>query len=170
MSQISIAIVNGAFGYWNGSAFTGDCSSSCTPWQTAVFVGNSSGTWTYSTPGVFSTNQHFHVFVRGIDRAGNIPADPNFVTGGIAFDVDATTPTSTITSPSSGTILQTGITSVAGTAFDTSSNGSGVANVKYRISRQSDGNYFDSLTNTFDTPPASAIFPLPHDTRAWSFA
>ena len=159
VNQVSVAIINGAFSYWNGSTFTGDCSTSCSPWQTAVFVGNSSGTWTYNTPGVFSTNQQFHVFVRGIDRAGNIPADPNFISGGISFDVDATTPTSTITSPSSGTILTTGITSVAGTAFDTSSNGSGVTNVKYRISRQSDGNYFDHLTNNFDITPAGGDIP-----------
>src|SRR5439155_12904129 len=134
----------------------------CNPWQAAAFVGNSSGTWSYnSLSSAFSSNAYYRVFLRGIDRAGNTPANPNFIAGGLRFNVDSTTPTSTVTAPSSGSILTSGITSLAGTAFDTSSNGSGVFTVKVRIGRFSDGFYLNPINGLFEAAGGAASnFPL----------
>ena len=46
------------------------CSVACSPWQGVSFVGNSSGTWTYSTVGTFSSPVIYRAYVRGIDHAG----------------------------------------------------------------------------------------------------
>jgi len=132
------------------------------PWQAATFVGNSSGTWSYNTlSGAFSSNIYYRAFVRGIDRAGNTPVDPNFMTGGIRFNVDSSSPTSTVTSPVNGSILTAGITTMAGTAFDISVNGSGVSTVQVRIGRFSDGEYLNPLNGLFEAPGGTGSnFPL----------
>ena len=43
-----------------------------------------------------STGAYYRIYVRGTDRAGNLPADPNFTVGGLRFNVDPTTPTTTM--------------------------------------------------------------------------
>src|SRR5262249_32929352 len=138
VNEIDIAIIDGINRFWNGATWTGDCSTSCNPWQTATFTGASSGTWSYSTlSGAFSNYNFYRAVVRRIDKGGTPPGNPSLGAGGTRFNVAGSTPTSLITSPVSGTIMKTGIPPVTETANDVSVNAAGVATVKVRIGRNS---------------------------------
>ncbi len=166
---VDVAFVDTLNAYWNGSGWTGDCSSGCTPWLSATVVGITSGTWSYnSLSGAFSSNARYKMFVRARDNAGNIPIGNlgstfDFVTGagGINFTVDSSSPTSQTTLPTNNVRLSSGPLVISGTASDVSSNGSGIASggVKIRIGNSS-GQYYNPSTALFDNSGTSLNFPL----------
>ena len=167
VSEVDVALIDTLGHYWSGGswALTSNCGTGvncANPWLSASFVGNSSGTWTYnSLSGAFSSNVYYRVFVRGLDRAGNVPANPNFVAGGVRFNVDSMAPSSVITSPSDGAIMTSGITALSGTANDTSVNGSGVQTIQIRIGRFSDGAFLNPQSGMFLlNDQTSMSFPL----------
>src|SRR5439155_14958141 len=96
-------------------------------------------------------------YARGLDKAGNIPADPAFTSGGVLFTVDSSTPISVTTAPVNASYLQGMTATIAGTATDSSAGGSGVASVFIRIGR-SDGLYFNPLTTGFDNSSTALNF------------
>jgi len=96
--------------WWNGAAWQ---DAAAPTWSTATFVGDSSGTWTYSFPAskLISPRQYEVSAWVVHDRAGNIQT--NITTN--TFTFDTTPPASTATFPSGpvGTV-----TTITGTARD----------------------------------------------------
>src|SRR5262249_34300452 len=80
-----IALLDVTNAFWTGSSWTasGVCSAACSPWKAATFVGVSSGAWSYTSisTSTFSTNAAYRLYVRALDRAGNIPGTPTFASG-----------------------------------------------------------------------------------------
>src|ERR1019366_4438803 len=162
VAGVDIALVDVLNHYWTGSAWTtSPCGLGCNPWQAASFVGNFSGPCTYTTlpAETFVSNASYRAYVRGRDRAGNVPADPDFTAGGNHFTVDNTVPASQTTWPSNNSSFSAQVSSISGTATDFSFGGSGVTNVSIRIQR-SDGTFYDPLIQDFDTTPTAINFPI----------
>ena len=82
VNTVQIALLDNLNNYWRtagGWTSGGPCGGACNPWQTATsFIGDSSGTWTYSTlAGAFpSSNAQHPLYVRTLDRANNTPLPP----------------------------------------------------------------------------------------------
>ena len=161
--EIDIALIDAGNEFWNGSVWSAAnaCSVSCNPWQPANFVGNSSGTWSYNNlTSAFTPNADYRVYVRGIDRAGNVLPNPNFTVGGNFFAFDNVTPLSQPTSPANQSNLRAGITTISGTATDFSlASLIGVNNVSLRLGR-SDGKFYDVNVVDFDNASSALNFPL----------
>src|SRR5207244_3309738 len=113
-----------------------------------------SGTWTYaSLTNAFSTNSTYRLYVRGIDKALNTPADPNFSTGGVSFKIDFSSPTSQVTMPvNNSNVSNSAITLTSGTASDVSLGGSDIKQVQVRLGR-SDGTFFNINSSGWEAPP-----------------
>src|SRR5207245_8320517 len=98
VQEVDIALVDSINRYWAGpvTGWTGNCGVSCLPWQAGTFVGITSGTWSYNNFNgtTFSAGASYSLYVRAIDKAGNIAADPpSFTSGGLTFTVDNSPPT-----------------------------------------------------------------------------
>ncbi|MFC1523083.1 Ig-like domain repeat protein, partial [Elusimicrobiota bacterium] len=160
MNHIWIAIRNALGDYWDGGSGFGGCAlGSC--WNEVSSVESSSWTMTIATS-VFTTNNLYHVGVRGQDTASNVnrstmPPTANEVT---EFRFDNVPAVSVTTFPVDGTAYGYKFTAIYGTVDDDVSGGAGsqATEVKIRLHR-SDDKYWGGL-GVWDQIPQSINFPL----------
>src|SRR3989338_7197675 len=78
--------------YWDGVGF-----STYPVWLSAAQVYSTS--WTYTNfPPTWADRTVYKLFVRAIDRAGNLPTTPDFTTTGHQFRIDYSSPISMVDS------------------------------------------------------------------------
>ena len=115
--------------------------------RTAVGTTN----WVLSLPNEEGT---YRLTVKAFDKAGNIK------TTVVSYTVDRTVPVVAITSPKTGTVLKSGVVTVAGTSRDLN----GVASVTVLLYRAASGKitagYYNPTTKKW-TPTATAANEIP---------
>src|SRR5262249_42337993 len=131
-------------------------------WPATVF----SSSWVYvdSNLSGLSSNAVYRTFVRGLDNAGNVPANPNFGTAGVVFHIDKTIPVSRVTSPSTAGIsyLQNGL-SIFRAPADDFAGGSGLSEVRFRLRRTFDNFFYNPNNSQWENTPEAQDFPFPAD-------
>lgn len=128
VSKVELSIKRNRDGnYWNGTNWA----------QGQSWAPQASGTTTWELAWPKTIDGSYTLQSRATDVAGN-PENPqtfrNFTL------VDKTAPSSQVTSPANGAIINKGLAMIQGTAGD---DMSGVALVEVAVKRKSDGNYWD---------------------------
>ncbi|MBI4247900.1 MAG: hypothetical protein HY611_00225, partial [Elusimicrobia bacterium] len=127
--------------WWNGGAFT---QSGSILWSTAVFIGDSSGTWSYDDITSLQNNTTFQLTVRAWDRAGHI--QPTLTYSTFTFDQTAPSALATGWTGTPDGANYRAVTSIHGTAAD-DSPGQLSGKIQIRIRHHSGGTGFVAYWN-----------------------